>query len=117
MTIPPEAVSVKLIYPANIMVYGELGIIPLHLKIKARVMNFWYRMISGKKDKSCYTLYQLMHYLHVNDLFHSDWIKSVHETLDKLGFSNIRFTYNTFYPQASFKNKIKTRLADLTKFR
>ena len=112
MTIPPAAVSVKLIYPANIMVYGELGIIPLHLKIKARVLNFWYRMISGKKDKTCYTLYQLMHYLHVNDLCHSDWIKSVHETLDKLGFSNIWLTHNTFYSQASFKKKIKTRFAD-----
>ena len=96
----------------NIMVYGELGIIPLHLKIKARVLKFWYRIISGKKDKICYTLYQLMHYLHVNDLFHSDWIKSVHETLDKLGFSNIWSTHNTFYSQALFKNKIKTRLAD-----
>ena len=62
------------------MAYGELGIIPLHLKIKARVLNVWYRIISDKKDKMCYKLYQLMHYLHVNDLFHSDWIKSVHET-------------------------------------
>ena len=53
-----------------------------------------------------------MHYLHVHDLFYSDWIKSVHETLDKLGFSNIWSTHNTFYSQASFKNKIKTRLAD-----
>ena len=95
----------------NIMVYGEFGIIPLHLKIKARVWNFWYRMVSGKKDKICYTLYQLMHYLHVNDLFHSDWIKSAHETLDKFGFSDIWSTHNTFYSQASFKNKIKTRLA------
>ena len=94
------------------MVYGELGIIPLHLKIKARVLKFWYRIISGKKDKMCYTLYQLMHYLHVNDLFHSDWIKLVHETLDELGFSDIWSTHNTFYSQASFKNKIKTRLAD-----
>ena len=53
-----------------------------------------------------------MHYLHVNDVFHSDWIRSGHETLDKLGFSNIWSTHNTFYSQASFKNKIKTRLAD-----
>ena len=56
-----------------------------------------------------------MHYLHVKDLFHSDWIKSVHETLDKLGFSNIWSTHNTFYSQASFKNKTKTRLADQLK--
>ena len=89
------------------MDYGELDIIPLHLKIKARVLNIWYRIISGIKDKVCYTVYQLMHYLHVNDLFHSDWIKSVHETLDKLGFSNIWSTHNTFYSQASLKIKLK----------
>ena len=96
----------------NVLVYGELGTIPLHLKIKARVLNFWYGIISGKKDNICYTLYQLMHYLHVNALFHSDWIKSVHDTLDKLGFSDIWLTHNIFYSQASFKNKIKIRLAD-----
>ena len=56
----------------SVMVYGELGTIPLHLKIKSQVLNFWYRIIGGKKDKNCYKLYQLMHYLHVNDLFHSN---------------------------------------------
>ena len=58
-----------------VMDYGVLGIILLHLKIKARVLNFWYKIISRKNDKNCDTLYQLMHYLHVNDLFHSHWIK------------------------------------------
>ena len=76
------------------------------------VLNFWYRIISGKKDKMCYKLYQLMHYLHVNDLFHSDWVKTVHGTLDKLGLSDIWLTHNTFYSQVSFKNKVKTRLSD-----
>ena len=96
----------------SVMVYGELGTILLHLKIKSRVLNFWYRIISGKKDKICYKLYQLMYYLHVNDLFHSDWVKTVHETLDKLGLSDIWLTHNTFFSQISFKNKIKTRLSD-----
>ena len=53
-----------------------------------------------------------MHNLHVNDLFHSDWINSVPKPLDKLGFSDIWLLHNTFNSQASFKNKIKTRLAD-----
>ena len=57
-------------------------------------------------------LNQLMHYLHVNDLFHSDWIQLVHDTLDKLGFSDSWLTHNVFCSQASFKNKIKTRLTD-----
>ena len=33
----------------SVMVYGELGAMPLHLKIKSRVLNFWYRIVSGKK--------------------------------------------------------------------
>ena len=33
----------------SVMVYGELGALPLHLKIKCRVLNFWYRIVSGKK--------------------------------------------------------------------
>ena len=44
-----------------------------------------------------------MHYLHANGLFHSYWIKTVHD---------IWLTYNTFYSQASFKNKVKTRITD-----
>ena len=71
------------------MVYGELGAMPLHLKINSRVLKFWYRIVSGKKDNICYKLYQLMHYLHANDMFHSDWVKTVHDTLNTLGLSDI----------------------------
>ena len=59
----------------SVMIYGGLGTTPLHLKLKSRVLSFWYRIVSGSKDKICYKLYQLMHYLHENYLFHSDWIK------------------------------------------
>ena len=47
----------------SVMIYGELGAMPLYLKIKSRVLSFWYR----SNDKICYKLY---------DLFHSDWIKT-----------------------------------------
>ena len=96
----------------SVMIHGELGTMPLHLKIKSRVLNFWYRIVSGKNDKICYKLYQLMHYLHVNDLFHSDWIKTVHDTLNHLGLSDMWLSHDTFYSQAAFKNKIKSRLND-----
>ena len=96
----------------SVMVYGELGAMPLQLKIKSRVLNFQYRIVSGKKDKICYKLYQLMHYLHVNDIFHSDWVKTVHDTLNILGLSDIWLSHDTFYSQTAFKNKVKTRIAD-----
>ena len=103
--------DVKQVTP-SVMIHGELGTMPLHLKIKSRVLNFWYRIVSGKNDKICYKLYQLMHYLHVNDLFHSDWIKTVHDTLNHLGLSDMWLSHDTFYSQAAFKNKIKSRLND-----
>ena len=94
------------------MIYGELGTTPLHLKIKRRILSFWYRIVSGSKDKICYKLYLLMHYLHENDLFHSDWIKTVHNTLKTFGLSDIWLSHDTFYSQAAFKNKVKTRISD-----
>ena len=36
----------------SVMVYGELGAMPLHLKIKSRVLNFLYRFVSGKRIQS-----------------------------------------------------------------
>ena len=48
----------------------------LHLKMKSQVVSAWYKMVNGTKDKICNKLYHVMHYLHVNDLFHSDWVNS-----------------------------------------
>ena len=53
-----------------------------------------------------------MHYLHVNDLFHSDWIKAVHDTLNHLGLSDMWLSHDTFYSQAAFKNNIRSRIND-----
>ena len=95
----------------SVMIYGELGTTPLHLKIKSRVSSFLYRTVSGSKDKIYYKLYQLMHYLHENDLFHSDLIKTVHNTLNTKGLYDIWLSHDTFYSQAAFKNKVKTRIS------
>ena len=77
-----------------------------------KVLSFWYRIVSGSKNKICYKLYQLMHYLHENDLFHSDWVKTVHNTLNTLGLSDIWLSHDTFYSRAAFKIKVKTRISD-----
>ena len=53
-----------------------------------------------------------MHYLHEIYLFHHDWIKTVHNTLNTLGLSDIWLSHDTFYLQAAFKNKVKTKISD-----
>jgi hypothetical protein len=39
------------------MIYGELGILPLSLQIKSRVLNYWGKLINDKIDKICSMLY------------------------------------------------------------
>ena len=85
---------------------------PLHLKIKSSVFIFLKRIVSGSKDKICYKFDQLMHYLHEIYLFHPDWIKTVHNTLNTLGLSDIWLSHDTFYLQAAFKNNVKTKISD-----
>ena len=52
-----------------------------------------------------------MQYLHVNDLFHSDLVKTVHDALNSLGLSDIWLSHFIFYFHATFKNKVKTTIA------
>ncbi len=41
----------------NAMVYGELGKYPISVHIKSRMVNYWCRLINGKRDKLCYIMY------------------------------------------------------------
>ena len=39
------------------MVYGELGRVPVSIKIKSRMVNFWGKVLNGKKE--IYSLYEI----------------------------------------------------------
>ena len=39
------------------MVYGELGRVPVPIKIKSRMVNFWGKVLNGKKE--IYSLYEI----------------------------------------------------------
>ena len=45
------------------MVYGELGAIPLDVDIKSRVLTFWARLCSGEKHKISNTNSSLLYTL------------------------------------------------------
>ena len=48
---------------SSVMIYEEHGTLPLHLKIKTRVLNFWYRIVSDKKEK------KMLQFISANALF------------------------------------------------
>lgn len=44
-------------YTSTDMVYGELGVYPLDITIKCRMINYWSRLIMGKNTKLSYIMY------------------------------------------------------------
>jgi hypothetical protein len=71
----------------NWMVYGMLGIFPLVIQVKARVLCFWSKIINPKENKICKLLNKTMLSLSSRNIVNSKWINFVKETLSKLGMS------------------------------
>ena len=95
----------------NIMIYGELGIIPLNLSIENRILNFWARVVNGKPDKISVILYKLAYELHKKNIYQSPWITYVKSSFDRIGLSDnwLSQTVNNIY---AFKTRVKSVLHD-----
>ncbi len=70
----------------SIMIYGELGVLPLNNIICSRVLNYWGRLLSGKDSKFSCIMYKLMYELDSKNLFHSPWISYVKTSLNLARF-------------------------------
>lgn len=73
----------------NVMVYGELGVYPLEIYIKCKMLSFWSRLITGKNSKLSYVMYQCLLHLDRSGLYTSPWIASVKSLLNECGMSGI----------------------------
>ena len=73
---------------ANVMVYGELGRVPISVHIKSRILNYWFHIISASDAKLFSILYKLMYSMYCNNQLECKWIKFVEENLNTLGLSN-----------------------------
>ena len=74
---------------ANVMVYGELGRLPLSVHVKSRMLNYWFHIVSTTDSKLSCILYKLMYNMHIKNQIEFKWIKFVEENLNHLGLSNI----------------------------
>jgi len=95
----------------NVMVFGELGVLPIENIIKCRVLNFWCNIVNSKSDKICNIVYRLMYFLDYQNLYHSPWITFVKNSLQNLGFADYWLNQSVQNPTA-FKNIIKNRVKD-----
>ena len=95
------------------MVYGELGVTPLVLHAKSRMIMFWARISnSSSTPKLSNILYQLIFNLYNRNIYKSPWLSTVKNTLEGCGFSGV--WDNQLIPGSinSFKKKLQQRIKD-----
>ena len=65
------------------MIYGELGILPMSLFVRCRMVNFWIRTLEAKEKKlSLYERYE-------TNMVNSSWIGFVKDILNECGLSYV----------------------------
>ena len=95
------------------MVYGELGVTPLLLSAKARMIMFWANISqNNEKPKISNLLYKLLLKLYVDDIYKSPWCTYIKSILEGCGFSGIWDSQVIPCDKVCFKRVIKERLID-----
>jgi len=74
--------------PSSI-VYGELGRFPLNVYISCRIINFWSRLATSDLRRISSIMYKLLYSLDQKNVFQSNWVVKVKDTLNSCGFSYI----------------------------
>ncbi|WAR22372.1 hypothetical protein MAR_016346, partial [Mya arenaria] len=80
---PENYLKCKPITP-NIMLYGTLGIFPIDIQIKSRMLNFWSNIASKHVKISCL--------FNRSDTVHSGWLTSIYSMLNDLGLSQFWYS-------------------------
>ena len=98
------------------MIYGELGILPITLEIRHRVLTYWCKIITDCTLEPLVTqklstyVYSIIYSMHRNKKLNSLWLNSVENSLCSLGFSGVWESQNVNNPKwltAALKQKLK----------
>lgn len=71
----------------NCIAYVELGRMPISVALKARMIGFWERILTGKREKISQTLHNIIHKLDVAGVHHFKWFRCVKEVFTTSVFS------------------------------
>ena len=59
------------------MIYGELGLFPIEIDVKLRMISYWARRLTGKETKLSYLSYKILYNLFIDENLDFLWIKHV----------------------------------------
>ena len=94
------------------MVYGELGITPLDIDIKARMITYWAKLVNEDQSEISHMIYTLLYKLDEFNIFKSNWLSSIRCTLNDSGFPGIWLAQSLPCSVSTFRNILKLRLKD-----
>ncbi|MEW8542876.1 MAG: reverse transcriptase family protein [Candidatus Thiodiazotropha sp.] len=83
------------------MIYGELGIMPISIDIKSKIINFWAKISSTSEQPTrlSFLMYSVLYNMHKNNICKSQYIENVKSILDSCGFSGIWQSQNVINPK------------------
>jgi hypothetical protein len=64
------------------MIYGELGLFPIEIDVKLRMISYWARLLTGKETKLSYLSYKILYNLFIDENLDFSWIKHVKHIFD-----------------------------------
>jgi hypothetical protein len=94
----------------NYMVYGELDIYPLEIRVKLKMVSFWTKLVQSENKLSS-ILYRLMLQIHQSENHDFKWISVVMSIFDNTGLSYI-FSNQLNINIHSLKPALKERVHD-----
>ena len=94
------------------MIYGELGIFPLSIEIKSRILAFWSKLVKGMENhKLSSIVYEVLNTLRRQGKIKVIWIENVKHILETNGYRNVWMAPNDFNANWIVQS-LKQRLKD-----
>ena len=94
----------------SFMVYGELGVYPLTLEIKTRIVSFWTKLQNEGENDITESMYKILFSLNEKGKLKSNWVDYVKHILCSNCYGNIWEAPNEINQKwliASLKQKLK----------
>ena len=71
------------------MIYGELGVKPISIDIKTRMISFWSKLLSHEGNQVASSMYQIIYDMHKNNIIKSEYLNNIKHILNTCGFSGL----------------------------
>lgn len=71
------------------MIYGELGVVSLSYYVNSRMLNYWFKLVTGKTNKLACLMYRLIRKLDKDKAYTSNWLQHIKVILNQANLYNV----------------------------